>query len=55
MYQILSSDNAGTLCFEVNSFLQSHKNYKLWGGPYSDGTFHYQAVVEISIIKQLND
>ena len=52
MYQILSSNSAGALCLEVNEFLKLNPFFKLIGGPYSDGHYHYQAVQRV---KQLND
>jgi hypothetical protein len=54
MYQILSSISAALLSLEVNEFLKLNPNFKLIGGPYSDGSYHYQAVQEIKQLNQLN-
>lgn len=54
MYQILQSEDAHTLVQEVKQFLEQNPNYILYYGPYSDGNWHYQAVLsELKEGKQL--
>ena len=55
MYQILSSNSAGALCLEVNKFLEGNINWILYGSPYSDSKYHYQAVIQNIKRNQLND
>ena len=54
MYNILQSETSQQLVFEVNEFLKNNIHWKLYGNPYSDGTYHYQAVLsELKEGKQL--
>lgn len=53
MYQILSSESAGKLCFEVNKFMEHNMIWDLYGGPYSDGKYHYQCFIKIKPKKLL--
>jgi hypothetical protein len=48
-YIILMASNAMELSQVVNDFFKTDQNYnkfKLVGGPYSDSTNHYQAVIK---------
>ena len=54
MYQILQSKGPQELVQEVKQFLEQNPNFKLYHGPYSDGNWHYQAVLsELKEGKQL--
>jgi len=56
IYTILSGHSVGNLIFEVQNFQKNNPSVQFLGGPYSDGQFHYQAVlVSINDQQILND
>lgn len=52
-YIILHAENHGKLIMEVNKFLNQKPQYKTKGGPYCEGSTHYQAL-ELKENNQLN-
>lgn len=54
IYTILQEEHSGKLVMSVHDFISKNPNFMFLGGPYSDGRYHYQALVKKEEKQQLN-